>query len=509
MLIYPAIENLLTYAQSHLLLDELDVIWARNLILNKMKLSDYTQYEVDVDAIDALDRPDSIIEPIVAYAIDNGIITADDKENFVAEIMNILCKRPAEITDIFYDLHAKNPVKAFDWLYDYGIKSDYIHYTKICNNQHWEAKGTKGKIEITINTSKPEKSLTQVKAEASKKAGNYPACNICKENEGFSNGNQVRQTLRTVPITLGGEEWFWQFSPYAYFNHHGIAVNNEHVPMVVNEKTLTKLFDFVDFMPNYFIGCNASLPGIGGSILSHDHFQGGGKLLPMHKAGDKYKLKSEEYPYIDCSVVDWYNSVIRLSSTNKAKLIELGTKILNAWASYSDETVGVIANSDGAQHNGITPIVRKANDGKYVLEIILRNNLTTSEHPEGVFHAHKEYHNIKSESIGLIEAMGLFILPGRLDRELDQIEKYLSKQDKYSATTLPNDMRIHQNMIEKLIKEAGSAKLSPLEARLNIKDEVNRVCECILDNTAVFKKDETGETAFEKFLNTVGFIIKR
>ena len=330
----------------------------------------------------------------------------------------------------------------------------------------------------------------------------YPACSICKENEGYAYGGQIRSTLRTVPVELGGEEWFWQFSPYAYFNQHGIAVNSEHVPMKVDASAIEKLFDFIDFMPEYFIGCNAALPRIGGSVLTHDHFQGGAKTMPMHKAGALIKLKNKEYPYIDMCVVDWYNSVLRLSCSNREKLIEFAVKINDAWSVYSDESVGIIAKTD-AQHNAITPIVRKDAD-KYVMEIIFRNNRTDKEFPDGIFHAHPEYQNIKSESIGLIEAMGLFVLPGRLAPQLAQIEKYLTKEEKYSESKLAPDMLCHKEMIERLVKVSGSGKISAVEAKLNIKDEINRICEEILVNTAVFKPDEKGRAAFKKFLATVG-----
>lgn len=507
MLIYPSIENLLYYAQAHLLLDDYDVVYVRNLILDELKLNDYTEYQVDEDAIEALDRPDSVIDPIVNYAVESGIITEDKREYFAGKIMNIVCKRPAEIIDMFGDLHESSPAKAFDMLHDYGIKSDYIKLTKISGNRHWEAKATKGKIEVTINTSRPEKNNKETAKLLEVKSSSYPACTICKENIGFAYGSQIRQTLRYVPVTLGSEEWFWQYSPYAYFNHHGIAVNYKHTPMKVDESTIIKLFDFVDFAPQYFIGCNAALPGVGGSILTHDHFQGGGKLMPMNKAGDYKKIKSAEYPYIDACIINWYNSAIRLSCSNREKLVELATKINEAWQNYTDESVGIIAKTN-VQHNAITPIVRKLNDGKYCMEIIFRNNSTSEQYPDGVFHAHPEYQNIKSESIGLIEAMGLFILPGRLERQLAEIEKYLTKEVKYSPAKLEADMVIHQTMIERLLKEAGTAKLSNVEAQLNIKDEINRVCEGILDNTAVFKKDEAGEAAFIKFLGTVGFNVK-
>ncbi len=502
MLIYPSVESLLYYAQTHLLLDDLDVIWARNLLLDELKLHDYVQYEVDYEAIDALDRPDSVLEPLVSYAVENGIVTDDKREYFAGKLMNIVSKRPAEVADIFADLHRKSAVKAFDWLYDYGVKSDYVKLTKIGENVKWEAKGTRGKLEITINTCRPEKNNKETAAALKAQKSEYPACSICKENEGYAYGGQIRQTLRTVPLTLGGEEWFWQFSPYAYFHQHGIAVNGEHVPMKVDGSTFEKLFDFVDYMPGYFIGCNAALPRIGGSVLTHDHFQGGAKLMPMHKAGARTVLKNKEYPYIDMCVVDWYNSVLRLSCSHREKLIEFAQKVNDAWQNYSDESVDIIAQTD-EQHNAVTPIVRKADD-KYVVDIILRNNRTNQQYPDGIFHAHPEYHNIKSESIGLIEAMGLFVLPGRLARQTAQIEKYLTKEEKYSESKLEPDMLCHKDMIEKLVKASGSAKIGAAEAKLNIKDEINRVCEEILENTAVFKQDEKGQQAFFKFLATLG-----
>lgn len=497
MIICSSIENLLQYAQSHLLLDDLDVLYVRNKLMAELKLEEYVQYETDVDAIDEMTCPDAVLEPIVAYAIANGIITEDDREEFGNKIMDIVSLKPSEVVNMFEDLHAQNPMKAFDWLCDYGVKNDYIKATKIAKNKHWEAKSTKGKLEITINLSKPEKKNSDTaKLLKEKKATTYPACMICRESEGYAGHGFFRQNLRTVPLTLGGEDWFWQYSPYAYFNQHGIAINGEHTPMKVTPATVVKLLDFIDYAPSYFIGCNASLPIVGGSILTHDHFQGGGKQLPMHKAPALKKVKSIEYPYIDTYVVDWYNSVIRLVSTNKKMLAEYAGKIIESWKNYSDAEYGIVAN-DGEQHNAVTPIARKDGD-KYVVELILRNNITSDEFPGGVYHAHPEYHNIKSESIGLIEAMGLFILPGRLDRQLKEVEKYLTKEAKYSRAALSEDMAIHADMIERLMKE--NPKCSAVEATLVIKDEINRVCECILDNTAVFKKDEKGVQAFDRFL---------
>lgn len=487
MIIYSCIENLLQYAQSHLLLDDLDVIYVRNKLMTQLKLEDYVQYETDVDAIDAMTCPDEVLEPIVNYAVENGIISDGEREEFGDRIMDIVSLKPSEIVDMFDSLHSTSPAKAFDWLYDYSIKNDYVKQSKIAKNKHWEAKATKGKIEITINLSRPEKNNKDTAKLLKQKNSSYPPCMICRENEGYAGHGVYRQTLRTIPLTLGNEEWFWQFSPYSYFNQHGIAVNAEHTPMKVDTSTVEKLLDFIDYNPNYFIGCNAALPIVGGSILTHDHFQAGLKQLPMHKAPNLKRYKSAEYPYIDTYVVDWYNSVIRLEGTSKKMMIEYAGKIIEAWKEYSDESVDIIAKTN-EQHNAVTPIARKSSDGKYVVELILRNNRTSEQYPDGIYHVHPEYQNIKSESIGLIEAMGLFILPGRLDRQLAEVEKYLTREIKYSRAALSDDMKIHADMIEKLMKE--NQKCSAVEAALNVKDEVNRVCECILDNTAVFKKDE-------------------
>lgn len=504
MMIYQNVENLLYYAQANLFLDDLDTVYARNLILDELKLTSYEQYEVNYNEIDALSTADAVLNPVVDYAVDNGIITSDQREYFADKIMDCLMLKPSQVADMFEDIHAKSATKAFEWLYDYCVKSDYIKASKIAQNKHWEAKGTKGKIEITINLSRPEKNNKETAELLKSKSAAYPECNICKENIGYAGHGMFRKNLRYIPLELGGESWFWQYSPYAYFNHHGIAVNESHVPMKVDGETIEKLFDFVDFMPAYFIGCNAALPRIGGSILTHDHFQGGQKLMPMHKAGEAYKIKSAEYPYVDACVVDWYNNVLRLSCTNREKLIELAGKINDAWASYSDESVGVIA-ATSEQHNAVTPIVRKTDGNNYIIDIILRNNRCDETYPDGIFHAHREFQNIKSESIGLIEAMGLFILPGRLDRQLTEIEDYLIKEVKYSAAKLSEDMLCHKDMIERLLAEVKSSKVSRLEASLNIRDEINRVCEEILKNTAVFKADDQGKAAMEKFLGVIGF----
>ncbi len=501
MIIDVAVENLIQYAKSHLLLDDLDELYVRNRIIDMLKVDTYTQYEVDEDAIDEMTCPDEVIAPLVKYALDKGVIKEGEEAYFACALMGEVSLKPSEIVDIFDDLHAQNPAKAFDWLHDYSIKNDYIKLTAINKNKHWEAKSTKGKLEITINLSKPEKKNKDTAKLVGQKASSYPACAICKENVGFAGHGTLRQNLRYVPLTLGGEEWFWQFSPYAYFTQHGIAINSEHTPMKVDPSTIVKLLDFVDYAPQYFIGCNAALPIVGGSILVHDHFQGGLKTLPMHKAPDLIRYKNPDYPYVDTHIVDWYNSVIRLASTNKKLIAEYAGKIVEAWKNYTDESALIIAKDENGQHNAVTPIARKVN-GKYIVELILRNNICTEEFPDGVYHVHPEYQNIKSESIGLIEAMGMFILPGRLDRQLKEVEAYLTGVP-FDEKKLADDMKIHAKMIKKLLKAYGNT-CTPKEAQVAVKDEVNTVCENILDNTNVFKKTDEGFAAFDRFLNSVG-----
>jgi len=500
MVIYQNIASLLHYANVNLDLDELDTVWARNLLLSELKLTGYIDYEIDEAAVEELKCPDTLLDPITAYAVTQGVITADHKESFETRIMNILMRRPGEIADTFERVRSKNPQRAGDWLYDSCIKANYVKLSAISKNKHWDAKGTKGKLEVTINTAKPEKSNKDTAAALTAKNENYPLCVICKENEGFDNGVTVRQNLRTIPLTLGGEEWFWQFSPYSYYNQHMIACNRYHVPMDVNAAAIGKLFDFIDYMPHYFIGCNASLPRIGGSILTHDHFQGGYKQLPMQKAPIRVKMASDEFKLLEVGIIDWYNNALRISGTHRQMVLDLAVKVSDAWAKYSDEAAGVVAATGETRHNSNSPIVRK-DGGKYVCELILRNNRTDDKYPDGIFHAHPEFHHIKSEAIGLIEAQGLFILPGRLDRQLGEVVGYITREVKFSADKLTPDMVMFKGMIERLI-EANKGKPTKLEAELAVRDEVNRVCENILVNTAVFKNDD----GMKKFLASVGIM---
>lgn len=507
MIIYNQIECLIYYANAHLLLDELDSALVRNQILDEVGLEDYIISEVDYNAIEELDCPCDLLEPVIQYAVDKGRIKEEEKEKLSNKIMSILEKKPSEIVDLFTVQHKRNPQKAMQWLYEYAIKSNYINKCKIAHNKHWEAKGTTGKIEVTINILKPEFSIEQIK-ESSKteiSENKYPLCNICYENEGYAPHNKYN--LRTIPITLGGEEWFMQFSPYNYFNQHIVAVNSHHTPMAINKHTLEKLFDFNDYLPHYFIGINSELIGTGGSNLIHEHFQGGYRQLPLILAKERRTFKCESHPLITISEVDWYNTVIRATSLDRHRLVDFGAELIEKWRNYNDAECGLVAKTD-EQHHSMSLCVRRDKQDNYVLEVVLRSNLASEEHPTGVFHSHANKHHIKKEAIGLIDSMGVFILPGRIESAMEEIKSYLTKAVKYNPEKLSSDMKQYIPLIDKLFEVQGNQKPTQLEATLNIKDEINVMCEQMLMDTAVFKQDKNGREGLNRFFNHLGLIEK-
>lgn len=490
------ISDLLAYARLHLGLKDGDTVYEANRIIEKLGLSSFELCAADENRISAMKSPDGVIEPLLAYAKEKGILEEGEEEFFASELLDMLSPRPSEVTEAFEKAYRESPEKAFDGLYDLGVKNDYVKLSAIEKNKFWTAETTRNKIEITINLSKPEKN-NKLTAKLRNVSAGYPKCMLCRENVGYVGQGRTRRNMRTVPLTLAGEKWFWQYSPYAYFYQHGIAINAEHTPMVLNGGTFAKLLDFTDFAPQYFIGSNAPLPIVGGSILAHEHFQGGKHVFPMFKAPTAVFLSSP-VAGVNASLPDWYNSVVLLKGKEKGALIKTAEIVLEKWLKYSDESVGIIAETD-APHNTLAPIARKTEEG-YLLYLLLRNNRCDDENPDGIFHAHKEYHNIKSESIGLIEAMGMFILPGRLDRQLKETEKFLTGEN----TVLAEDMSIHKDMVASLLKEYGNG-LTAEAARAAVKGRVESVCEHILDNTAVFKRNGEGRAAFLRFLETCGF----
>ena len=497
-------EKLLRYAQKFLHLKARDVIYMRNLLLREFKLDEPAEDAGDLSFIDTLDVPDVIVSELEAYAVENGLIQEGLENLYSTYIMGILSPLPSRVNETFYKIKEEQGIeKACEYFYDLSIKNNYVQKTAIGRNLKWEYQDGDKYLEITVNLSKPEKDNKEIaKLLTAPKKAKYPACFLCKENEGFEGTatHPARENIRTISLTMGGEPWFVQYSPYAYYNEHMIAISEKHTPMHIAADTVDKVLDFVDFFPNYMIGSNASLPIIGGSILNHEHFQGGEHLMPMHHAPVKKAFSAKGFDDVKVGIVDWYNSVIRLESKNRDSIKKLAVKIIESWEKYTDESCTIFAETDGVRHNSLSPVCR-IKDGVYVMDMILRNNLTSEEYPDGIFHAHPEYHNIKKEGIGLIEAMGLFILPGRLKKQLNMIAEILCGIEAYDETALndsSNYLYAHRFMIKELIGKGLAKDMD--EANARVTDKVNDVCRNILFNTAVFKPDDNGKKGFEKFL---------
>ena len=506
-------EKLIKYASCFFDLKKRDEIYFKNLLLREFKLEDAYTGELDLGYIEEFYVPDMLTAEIEQYARENNLIEEGLENLYSTYIFGLLTPIPSEVNRKFNEIRKTQGIeKACEYFYKLSIKNNYVQKTAISKNLKWEFNDGKKYLEITVNLSKPEKDnkeIAKLLTNTVKKDVKYPACFLCKENEGYAGTvtHPARENIRTISLTMGGEPWFVQYSPYAYFNEHLIAINEKHVPMHIANDTIDKLLDFVDFFPNYMIGSNAALPIIGGSILNHEHFQGGEHLMPMHNAPMLSVFggyKSITHKKVKVGIVDWYNSVIRLESSNRKEIGDYAKEIINAWADYTDEACGIFAVTDDVKHNSLAPVVRKKGK-KYIIDMILRNNLTSEEYPDGIFHAHPEYHNIKKEGIGLIEAMGLFILPGRLKTQLAMIADILCGNVEYSKVSLSrktNPLHVHKDMIAELMEQGLSDTKELAEKRVT--DKVNDICKNILFNTAVFKKDDEGYKGFNRFLETVG-----
>ena len=496
-----AIEELLAFAKQKLYLDNVDAIYARNILLEELEISSPSE------PTDKFTIPkEKMIEPIIEWAINNLKKIEDTPSNrilYEAKILGFVTPSPSNIVakfdSITRNLGLENACK---YLFEISKNNNYVRKIDIDKNIKWTYKGNIGDIDITINLSKPEKDPKEIEKAKLLPQTSYPKCVICKENLGFP-GNvskAARQTLRIIPMSLNNEEWYLQFSPYQYYDNHIIAFSGNHTPMDVNNNTFIRLLEFVEQFPFYFIGSNAALPIVGGSILSHDHYQGGSKVLPMFKAGIKSTFESENFKNVKFSILDWYNSVIRMESQNKKELLEAANMVLKKWKSYSNEKINIISKTDKTPHNAITPIARYENN-TYILDFILRNNITTEEKPDGYFHPSKELHNIKKEGIGIIEVMGLFILPGRLKNEFEEIKNILCGNKNLNLDDLKkpeNPLNKHLGMIIKIASQ--NTKYTENEAEKAIKNYVNKACEEILETTGVFKNTENGLYYFEDFM---------
>ena len=483
MSLYGAIDQLIAYAVKHLELSERDVIYARNRLLDVLGRYDYTVEPFDGDVPDL---PDGILAEIYACLEAEGV--EYDSVTLGEKLMDAVMLRPSEFErEVKERCNNVSSSAATDWAYSYAVHSNYVKQSAIDKNIKWHSDNG---LEITINLSKPEKNNKDLAKQLTVASTSYPRCTICRENEGYEKAGFSRRNMRVIYLTLNGEPWFWQFSPYAYFNQHGIAIRFAHTPMILEPATVNRLFDFVDAFPHYFIGNNAPLPRVGGSILMHDHFQGGGTVLPMQKAGLRAELKSKRHPTVKVGVVDWHNTAFRLEGSSRSEIAALAMEIVDAWRGYENVAADIIPFTGNEPHNTASCIARKTANG-YILDIILRNNRVNEVHPDGIFHAHREYHAIKSESIGLIEAMGLFILPARLYRQLGEVKTYLTGEtDKLSGDTV-----IFEDIAKKLKRELGNS-VSDKQAELALKREVENTCLAILDNTAVFKRNEVGAACF-------------
>lgn len=505
--------RLLTYARAHLHLEESDVIYLRNVLLSEFGCTEPYDGEGDAVEIEEMEVPDILADEVKTYAMENGLCTEETAARYVADIFGLLSPLPSAVNRTFRAIRETDGAQAAcDYLYDLCVKNGYIQKTAIARNLKWDFSDGERRLEITVNLSKPEKNNRDIaKLLTAPQSKKYPACALCKENEGFEGTatHPPRRNLRTVKLTVGGERWFLQYSPYAYYDEHCIVINEQHTPMKVDAHTPGKLLDFVDFLPNYFIGSNASLPIVGGSILNHEHFQGGLHLMPMHYAKIARAYISPEFPTLNIGILDWYNSAVQCEGKDRAAVEAFAAKVIEAWRNYDDPACEILSHTGETPHNTVSPICRKTERG-YIFTMILRNNRTSETYPNGIFHVHPEYENIKSEGIGLIEAMGLFILPPRLKRQFAEMETILTGETPYAPAKIEdpaNDLYVHRNMLGTLM--AGGLAHDRSEAEERVRAYVNRVCAGILENTAVFKHDATGDAGFAAFLRTLGLEEKR
>ncbi|MBQ6398110.1 MAG: UDP-glucose--hexose-1-phosphate uridylyltransferase [Oscillospiraceae bacterium] len=494
-MIYDEIGALVAYGLEKGLIEEADAVWARNRLLDILSLDAYEP--ADEKAGETLEEIlKAILDDAAARGVIDGGITSRDLLD--TRLMGVLTPRPSQVIGRFRALYAEDPKAATDWYYALSCDSDYIRRYRIAKDRKWKAETEYGELDVTINLSKPEKDPRAIAAARSAKPSGYPKCQLCREAEGYAGRADypARENHRLIPIKLAGEDWFLQYSPYVYYNEHCIALCAEHRPMKIDRAAFRRLLDFVTLFPHYFIGSNADLPIVGGSILSHDHFQGGNYEFAMARAEVETKLSFPGFDDVRAGIVRWPMSVIRLTCADRERLEELADRILLAWRGYTDESVSIYAETDGEAHNTITPIARRRGE-EYELDLVLRNNLTTEEHPLGLFHPHAELHHIKKENIGLIEVMGLAVLPARLKDELGELSRRLANGEDLMASPLTEK---HAPWAEELKKRH---LFTPDNAEEIVKKEVGEVFKTVLEHAGVFKRDEEGRAAFLRFAESV------
>ncbi len=499
------IELLIQFALKNHIIEKWDIVQVRNQIMEVLGVEEPFDGAIEEEIPDT---PVPILNQLLSYAVESGLIedTVTYRDMLDAKIMAQLMPRQSELIRTFNAVAETEGVeKATDFFYKLSRDSNYIRTDRIAKNEYWLVDTEFGNLEITINLSKPEKDPQEIAKAKELPQSNYPKCLLCLENVGYAGrlNHPARNNHRVIPVTLDEEQWYLQYSPYVYYNEHSIVFKEEHTPMKIFKKTFKRLLDFVEQYPHYFLGSNADLPIVGGSILSHDHFQGGHHTFAMEKAPIVHSFKHDAYPDVNIGIVRWPLSVVRLSSESKVQLIELADEILNSWRSFSDEEADIFAFSEEAgkrvPHNTITPIARMNQDGLYEIDLTLRNNRRSQEHPDGIFHPHQHLHHIKKENIGLIEVMGLAVLPARLKEELSLIEDVLtgcSEAERYEI------LQKHMEWINKLKKNYGT-KLSKDKAEAVIQKEVGLIFKDVLCCAGVYKVNEAGYQAFERFLESI------
>ena len=492
-----AVSKLAVYALRAGLVEESEYTWAVNTILDVLKLDSYTDPGRDWGEIALAPVLDELLDDAHARGVlaENSVVYRD---LFDTELMGRLTPRPAQVIEKFQALYRENPKKATDWYYRFSQDTNYIRRDRIARDMQWKTDTQYGALDITINLSKPEKDPKAIAAARDLPASNYPRCQLCAENEGYAGrvNHPARQNHRIVPITIHGAPWFLQYSPYVYYNEHCICLNSVHTPMKIDRACFGKLLDFVGQFPHYFVGSNADLPIVGGSILAHDHFQGGRYTFAMEKAPVETPFAFPGFEDVEAGVVKWPMSVVRAACEDPERLVELADRILNAWRDYTDEAAVIYAETDGVPHNTITPIARKRG-GKFELDLVLRNNLTTREHPLGLYHPHGELHHIKKENIGLIEVMGLAVLPARLKGELAAVADALASGADLRCDALTEK---HADWAEGFRDKYAFTRDNALDI---VQRETGLVFAQVLEHAGVYKRDRAGREAFLRFLGSV------
>lgn len=496
-MLFENIKKLVEYGIQTGLTPECERIYTTNLLLEIFKEDNYEDTEIDAENLELED----ILKNLLDEAVSRGLIedSVVYRDLFDTKLMNCLLPRPAQIQREFKEKYDISPEEATKYYYKLSQDSDYIRRYRVKKDMKWTVDSPYGVIDITVNLSKPEKDPKAIAAAKNAKASTYPKCQLCVENEGYAGrvNHPARENHRIMPITINDSQWGFQYSPYVYYNEHCIVFNGQHIPMKIDRAAFIKLFDFVKQFPHYFLGSNADLPIVGGSILSHDHFQGGHYTFAMAKAPIEKEVTIPGYEDVEAGIVKWPLSVLRIRHKDEQRLIDLANHVLKNWRSYTDEDAFIFAETDGEPHNTITPIARKVGD-IYELDLTLRNNITTEEHPLGLYHPHAQYHNIKKENIGLIEVMGLAVLPARLKNELELLACYIVEGKDIRSN---EDIVKHADWVDGFLPKYDSiTKENVMDI---LKEEVGIVFTHVLEDAGVYKCTEEGRNAFMKFIETL------